>query len=66
MRKPRLTEEILRKMEYIDENKGPDGLTRLYSTSLIRNLPGELFEYNVDGEKISLSKEGYVLLRWCR
>jgi hypothetical protein len=66
MRKPRLTEEILRKLEYIDENKGPDGWTRIWPTDMMNNICCTLFEYNVDGVKVKLSNAGSFLLSWCR
>ena len=66
MRKPRLTEELLRKLERIDGGKDEDGWTRLISVFPVRNIPATLFDYHCDGGKIKLTEEGLTILRWCR
>ncbi len=66
MRNPRLTEEILRKLEAIEKNKEPDNWTRLRFVFPMRGFPATLFDYNPDGSKVKLTRDGRVLLYWCQ
>lgn len=65
MRKPRLTPAILKKLRDIDDQKEPDGWTRTNLVFPLRDLPAALFDYNVDGGKVKVSRDGLVLLYWC-
>lgn len=73
MRKPRLTEELLRKLEFIEDNKGPDGWTdspvevaEFSYHPVILGVPYELFTYHPSGTKVRLNRDGRFLLGWCR
>lgn len=66
MRNPRLTKEILRKLEDIDRLKETDGWTRTNLVFPTRDIPATLFDYNDDGGKVKVSRDGLVLLYWCR
>jgi hypothetical protein len=74
MRKPRLTEELLRKLEFIEDNKGPDGWTDAPVSNVlhrgyqpvITNVPAELFVFHSSGTKVKLSGGGLFLVKWCR
>ena len=73
-KKAKLTERLLQKLIFIEDNKGPDGWTncptkqvfyRVYRP-VISGVHPDLFVYSPDGAKVKLSEGGAFLVKWCR
>jgi hypothetical protein len=73
-KRPKLTEELLKKLIYIEDNKGPDGWTDSPMTkigwsayhSVTAGIHPDLLESSPSGDKVKLSEGGSFLVKWCR
>lgn len=73
-KRPALSDALLKKLIYIEDNKGPDGWTdapvnEVFGRAfidVIANVPADLFVWHSSGSKVKLSEGGAFLVKWCR